>query len=100
MGLHVFKKDVGKVAVLLDRIDCSRYYRSWRCCGHAATFSILLGGEDQQSKDGHKENTDDYVASLQPHFSDKASPILSTFLYAVSRRSSLYCSLRKSVVRV
>ncbi len=80
MGLHVFKKDVGKVAVLLDRIDCSRYRRSWRCCGHATTSSILLDGEDQQSKYGNKENADDYVASLQLHFSDKASIAPSTFL--------------------
>lgn len=80
MGLHVFKKDVGKVAVLLDRIDCSRYYRSWRCCGYAATSSILLDGEDQQSKDGNKQNANDYVASLQLHFSDNASLVLSTFL--------------------
>ena len=80
MGLHVFKKDVGKVAVLLHRIDCSSHRCSGWCCGHAATCSILLNGEDQQSKDGNKENTDDYVASLQLHFSDNASLVLSTFL--------------------
>jgi len=39
-----------------------------------------LDGEDQQSKDGNKQNANDYVASLQLHFSDNASLVLSTFL--------------------